>query len=613
MIFSSYYWGLSLLFAAISAGLTFALGYNTGSVKTKDGSGPNSTLIAGALIVFVIDLLLQRFDFYYVQPTLNGSFFGYWTPLFVASVPAIIVGNLLTGGGAALRSVLVAVLLILVPTVQTAVETVGPGNAKRFADLPQVTIADKTEKMPPTDEQHLVQVTENMAALKAKTVLSSKGNYSTLYKIGNLTLQAVKGHRYYAAPLVPTNSGDTTWTPFFGGRATSPGYVLVDAEDKEATPELHDGFHISLFEDMPFSMNLERFAYQAGYDKGDLDNATFEVDDNLQPHYTITYVTPAFGDITGRKVSKVLVVDVANEEPAIHAYAPGDAAIKWVDRVISEDLVKTYAKDWGIYGQAYSQSGFWAWASIFFDISGQDTMVPAGGNEGTMLSYTKDDHNVWVVPMTSQNSTDHGVIGVLVFETDRNKATFYPGLRGFNHGGSVIQTMFGVKDNAQTKYEIENLELYNIYGHLTWVAIYTRPQALGSTFGAVGFMDASSQEVSDVAYGQDLQTALADYTTKMGSGNGGRVANGENDTVALDGTIWRIAPNGASYRFQLIGDAKHYFDVTTQVYQGTPLLRDGDHVSGNYMDTHQALSSVRALQLVGNGPDVAAAKAADKK
>jgi hypothetical protein len=191
--------------------------------------------------------------------------------------------------------------------------------------------------------------------------------------------------------------------------------------------------------------------------------------------------------------------------------------------------------------------------------------------------------------MTSQNSTDHGVIGVLVFETDRNKATFYPGLRGFNHGGSVSQTMVGVKENAQTKYEIENLELYNIYGHLTWVAIYTRPQALGSTFGAIGFMDATSQEVSDVAYGQDLQTALAEYTTKMGQGN------------------------GASYRFQLLGDAKHYFDVTTQVYQGTPLLRDGDHVTGNYMDTHQALSSVRALQLVGNGPDVAAAKAAEKK
>jgi hypothetical protein len=624
MIFDSHFWGLALLFALISAGLTYWLGLNTKQPATDDDDRrgrdgkkskitPQSAAITAAIAAFVIDLLIQRIDFYYVQPTLTGSFFGYWTPLFLAIVPAVIIGNLVSGGKAIGRSVLMGLALLVVPTVQTLFETVGPDNAKRFAELPQVTIARDEETLPPTDEQHLIQVTPSMAALKAKTVLSSKGNYSTLYAVGNLTLQGIKGHRYYAAPLVPTNSNDTTWTPLFGGRATSPGYVLVDAEDKEAAPELHDGFKINLFEDMAFGMNLERFAYQAGYDKGDLDNATFEVDDNLQPHWTITYVTPAFGNITGKKVEKVLVIDVATDQPTIHAYNPGDAAIKWVDRVISADVIKTYAKDWGIYGQAYSQSSFGAWLQIAMGFSKQDTKVPADGAEGLMLSYTKDDHNVWVVPMTSQNSTDHGVIGVLVFETDINKAKFYPGLRGFNHGGSVSQTMFGVKDNGQTKYGIESLELYNIYGHLTWVAIYTRPQSLGSTFGAIGFMDAKSQEVADVAYGQDLQSALADYVGKMGHGTGGRVANGQNDTVLLDGTIWRIAPNGATYRFQLVGDSKHYFDVSTQTYQGTPLLRDGDHVTGSYMDTHQALASVRALQLVGNGPGTAAPKVEEKK
>jgi hypothetical protein len=599
---------MAMLFALISAGLTFALGMTASpdsdnyGRRGKKATSPTSVATTAAIIAFVIDLLIQRIDLYYFQPALTGAFFGYWTPVFLAVVPAVIIGCIASRSGKAFGiSALLALLVIGWPTVQWMSYAVGPENAKNFAGLANVRIAAANETIPPTDEQHLVQVSPDMAALKAKTVLSSKGNYSTRYAIGNLTLQAIKGHRYYAAPLVPVNNNDTFWTPLFGGRAESPGYVLVDAEDKEAQPILHDEFHMNLFEDGAFGMNLERFVYQAGYNQGSLDNATFEVDDNFYPHWTITYVTPAFGNITGNKISKVLVVDVATADPTVTAHDQGDPAIKWVDRVVSSDVVRAYAHDWGVYGQAYSHSSFGAWFQIWTGISKQDTMVPADGDEGLMLSYTKDEKSIWVVPMTSQNSTDHGVIGVLVFETDRNKATYYPGLRGFNHGGSVSQTMSGAPQNQMTKYNVENLELYNIYGHLTWVAIYTKSQTLGSTFGAIGFMDARSQEVSDVAYGQDLQSALADYANKLAQGSNGMVASQANQTVTFEGKIWRIAPMGANWRFQLVGDASHYFDVSAQTYPGTPLLRDGDQVKGSYLDMHQALSAVRALELVGPG------------
>lgn len=140
---------------------------------------------------------------------------------------------------------------------------------------------------------------------------------------------------------------------------------------------------------------------------------------------------------------------------------------------------------------------------------------------------------------------------------------------------------------------------------MTWVAIYTRSQSLGSTFGAIGFMDAHSQEASDVAYGNSLQAALADYDSKLAnsSNNGnGLFATQANSTAAFDSTIWRIAPNGANWRFQLNGDTRHYFDVTTQAFTGAPLLRDGDHVNGTFMDTHQAQVAVRQMRLVDAGP-----------
>jgi len=610
VLFNSHFWPLALFFAALSALMTFGLAMTRETRESrsryrdqdeKPAKSPMSRAIKVAIWCFVIDLILQRFNLYVFQPSFTGSFFGYFSPMFLAMVPAAIFGCVAAEGAkkAVLATVGAGVLLLGWPLVQYMGSTMGAGNAKLFASIPQVTTASADATIPPTDEQHIVRVTPDMAMFSARQALSSKGNYSTRYAIGDMTLQAIKGHRYYAAPLVPTNFNDTFWGPLWGNNSESPGFVLVDAEHDKAPVELHDEFHITLFNGGAFGMKLSRFAYQAGYTNGSLENAAFEVDDELKPHWTLTYITPAVGNIAGSKIEKVLVIDVASAQPVLHAYNQGDAAIKWVDRVVSGDLVREYAKDWGLWGSDYALNN---WFSVWAGFDKSNTMAPADGAEGLMLSYTKGEHNVWVVPMTSRNSTDHGVIGVLVFETDENKATFYPGLRGFNHGGSVSQTLFGVAANGLQKYGVENLELYNIYGHLTWVAIYTKSQSNGSTFGAIGFMDAHSQEVSQVAYGTDLQTALSDYASKLASGSNGPSVNSASQTVELQGRIWRIAPNGtSSWRFQLVGDNQHYFDVNVQTYPGTPLLRDGDEVTGSYLDLHQAIASIHSLALVGKG------------
>jgi hypothetical protein len=361
---------------------------------------------------------------------------------------------------------------------------------------------------------------------------------------------------------------------------------------------VHDGFHISLFEDEPWNMNVYRFIYQAGFDKGTLETAKFEVDDDMQPHWVVTYITPAFGNIVGKVAGKVHVVSFSKDGPTLHTYTPGDAEIKWVDRVMTSELVRTYATDWGTYGQPYATASWGNWWEVVLGVSKQELMKPADGEEGHMLSYTKDDHNIWVLPMTSVNAGNNGVIGLLVFETDINNGKFYPKLRGFNHAESASHTMSGLTPVVQQKCEVGNLELYNIYGHLTWTAIYTRPQPNGATFCAIGFMDAHDQEVADVAYGADLQSALSDYADKLSKGSHGMQATSGNAQRTFDGVIWRIGPIGSGWRFQLLTD-EHYFNLSEQNYMGAPLLREGDHVTGSYMDTNQPLVTVGELTLVG--------------
>src|SRR6185437_10210505 len=117
------------------------------------------------------------------------------------------------------------------------------------------------------------------------------------------------------------------------------------------------------------------------------------------------------------------------------AFKPGDSKIAWVNRVISLKLLKEWVYDWGYYGHGNESI-----LSTALNFNTQFSFVPANDNP-YMLSYTKDGHSVWVIPMTSTTSKDQSVIGVLVFDTEENKGTFYTDIRGFNHADSAIHTM----------------------------------------------------------------------------------------------------------------------------------------------------------------------------
>ncbi len=621
MIFSTDYWPIALLWAFIGAlmagGLAFLGGSREGSRgKTVTGG---SVATAAAMVNFFVSLLLVRIVMYYIQPSFQGSFGGYWPLLFVTVVPAAVIGSLFSGAKRTIGySVLAVVVLFVVPIVQYGANAWGPENARKHADLPKITTAGPDELIPPTDPDRMVKVTLNIAVFKGQTALSTESGIASRYGINEntYTLQYVNGHRYWLAPLHPLNSGDTFWTPLFGGRATSPGYVVVDAENpnKDAWLVTHfkgkDGkdvpIEISLFVDQPWSMNLERFIYQAGYNHGLLEEPIFEVNDNWEPFYTLSYVKRAFGGMTGRSLEKVIVVNVSKSDPTVEDFDL-DKKPEWVDRVVADDLVKEWATDWGMYGGEYARKNFW---SVAFGFNKTGTMEPADQE----LNYTKDHHNVWVVPMTSTNEKDHTVLGVLVFETGKNDGKFYPGIKGFNEPKSVEETMVNARDNIK-HYPVEKVQLFNIYGELTWVAIYAAPQSIGKSFGGIGMLHAHSQDAADVIYATDMPTALRQYATQLarrGQGNGS-ISQTANQSKEITARIKRIAelPStslGATptYQFVIEGD-DHTFVVSKDAYLRIALVEKGDEVTFTYLETNSPETAVNTFKC--KGLDSAAAPA----
>jgi hypothetical protein len=200
MLLNAYFWPTALLFAAFSAAFAFWLGMTASADnrrsryddEKKAKFSPTSSAMTAAALAFFIDLLLQRINLYYFQPNLTGSFFGYFSPILIALVPAMIIGCLFASFSrkSVTRTIVTVLVLFGWPTVQWSFNAIGPDNAKNYADLPNVRIADAKETIPPTDEQHLVQVTPDMAALKAKTVLS---------RSSQPTATILSGHRFLAA------------------------------------------------------------------------------------------------------------------------------------------------------------------------------------------------------------------------------------------------------------------------------------------------------------------------------------------------------------------------------------------------------------------------------
>lgn len=608
MIFSTEFWPFALLWALIAAAVSAALAYARGE-DSLDGGRRTERVSAGTFAViaggatFLVSLLAVRFLMYYIRPSFQGSFFGYWPVLVFALVPAFVIGLIVGNGNrkAWLATLVTGLALTVVPTVQYAYNAWGPGNAQRFVELPNIRVAGPEEKIPPTDPDRMVLVTRSIAVFKGQTALSTESGVASRYGIDPETyvLQYVKGHRYWIAPLSPINSGDTFWTPLFGGVATSPGYVVVDAENPGKDAWLKTGYQISLFTNQSWGMNLLRWVYVRGYTEGMLEEPIFEVDDDWRPFYTISYVKRPFGQMAGRKLEKVIAVDVSKETPSLTQYELAEKP-KWIDRVVADDLVKEWAADWGMYGGDFCKKSSWNFWQVAFGINKTNTMQPADVEN----LYTKDEHNVWVVPMTSTNANDHTVVGTLVFESGENKGTFYPGIKGFNEPASADDTMVNARDNIK-HYKVESVQLYNIYGELTYVAIYASPQSIGKSFGGIGIVHAHSQDAADVIYANDKQTAMRLYATQLArigqSGGSESISQTSRQSKEITGIIQRIAVLPSSqlsgtptYMFIIQGDS-HTYLVTRDSYLRMPLVKEGDEVTFTYLDTNTAETAVNTF------------------
>src|SRR5579859_7862258 len=470
------------------------------------------------------------------------------------------------------------VMLLIVNPIWAIATTWFDGNAKALAHIPNVIMEPASSRLPPTNTNHIVLVSQDVAAYKGQQVLGQNGqNLGSTYHLeqDQYALQSVDHHLYWIAPLVYNN----VFTNL--SNSNTPGYVVIDAEDPDAQPQLRTGgqYQLHYIPGALFNQDLLRHVYLSGYTNGNLVDPTLEVDDSWKPYFTISLMQPSRG-FTGDVLAKVLLVEPQTGD--VQSYDPQNVPT-WVDRVMPASTVTDYLTWWGKYANA-----------PWFNPSGSGQQAPAGDPE---LVYNDVDQPVWLVPMTSSSSGDNSSTGIFLFNTHKNEAEFYP-LRGLAVGDTVMNAF---KSNPQDirNYTVSSVQLYQIFGEPTWLAIFVQTANIGATFEAVGLLDAKDPNSSDVQMESTRDTALTDYNQWLAShGNvtGGPSQNGAPQQV--QGAVERIAPvtqgNSTVYYIWIKGQS-HIFTADLSLSPKLPLVQPGDMVTGTYLDTGETVEALKTF------------------
>ena len=560
---------------------------------------------------FVINYIICLGIVYFTEPALTGPFWGWqWVlgPLLISSIanlfafarPALSVleeasaasqgrsrsssasstqlpANVSRGAIAAgiFGLIFVGVIGLVISGLIVVFTTWFDSNAKALAAIPNVKM-ETTPTLPPTDPHNIVLVSPAVAAYKGQQVLASNGqNLGSTYSIdpASYTLQSINHHLYYVGPLM--------YNSFFANLAspTTPGFVVIDAEDPQAQPQLctdqatsswcpGQGASIAYIPGAIFNQDLLRHVYLSGYTYGKLVDPTLELDDSYHPFLTISLMQPSRG-YTGDVLSQVLIVDAHTGN--ITSHQPQNVPT-WVDRVLPADTVTQYLSWWGLYH-----------AAPWFNPSGMGQQTPANTPE---LLYNKIDQPVWLVPMTSSSSNDNSSTGVFLFDTHNNEGHFYP-LAGLGIGSNVRDTIKSTRANIRG-YDVASIQLYQIYNTPTWVAIFVQSTSSGDIFQDVGIVDARNLNGSNVQFEPTLSQALQDYQQWLtGQANGGGAPTG-GTTKTVMGKVLRISAvqqgSNTIYYIQVAGQSK-IFTANLSLSPKLPLVQQGDIIKGDYLDT----------------------------
>ncbi len=435
-----------------------------------------------------------------------------------------------------------------------------------------------TANIAPVSPDQMITVDDSIAARIGGKVLGEDPGLGSRCELGDFTMQVVKGHLYWIAPLL--HSGFWKWS----SNGDTPGYVVVSATDER------DYRLVKEVNGKPLSIryqpsaywgdDLSRHVYTSGYASEGFNDFSFEVDDEWQPYWTLTTYDSTIG-FSGDDATGVLVIDPKSGD--ITKYKV-DKAPTWCDRIHPKDFVATQVTDWGELIH-----GYWNW-------SGNDKLHSADESSIVLGS----DNKMYYYFGLESKGNEQGTVGFMMVNCRTKEATWIK-----QAGATENAAKKSAEGSVQEKgYHGSDGITYNIAGHPTYEFLLKDKSGLMKNIALVSVHDHSV-----VGIGVDRQTAISSYTMKMNSrGNASIGEQNDVEIISVTGIITRI--NGevnstsTTYYFMISG-YKNQFVGNSSISTEFCLTNPGDKVAIKFVSESGTIA-VMTFDNKAIDPDVSA-------
>jgi hypothetical protein len=361
-------------------------------------------------------------------------------------------------------------------------------------------------------------VPEESAIFAGEKVIGQLGAY---YRVGAYNVQSDSGRLVWVAPL--DFQGLVQWLV----RRTSPGVVIVNAENPDAPAELRQRAALRYIPSAFLNDNLRRHVWLT-YGTELLLEETLQIDAEGNPRYLVTLGRPTIG-WSGEKVTAVVIVDPATGAMERIPRSQFDHLPAWVSRVYPSDLVLEY-NDW--FGRYVH--GWWN-----AQVARRDVHLPARDEVfGIILA---DGRFVWFVDHTSPSATDASMTGFTYTDSRTGAMVYYTSSGGEYNSYGAEQAVAGNPIIKQGRLIPTQPILYSLFAQNTWVIPAV---ADNGKFQTLALVQASGGHVvvGNSGAPSPAQDAFASFRAFLGDlapgGTGSRTVGTIDRYVDAQGRVW---------------------------------------------------------------------------
>lgn len=451
-------------------------------------------LIASAVLVLIGGWL----NFYITLPSLNLRSEEFWSfltfILVLAFIPFIIsdkskVVKKDRGGKGTYVNIdfkslnLPLIAIIVIPIVVIIVGNFFSStffNAKKYASLIEVEEAVFSEDMPEVnDVTNIALMDTNSAIIIGNRALGSLSEVVSQYEASNSYSQINYGGK-------PKKISSLEYADFFkwlGNRKNGvPGYIMVDpvyntSEYKKLKNAIHYTESGYFDDDL---MRKLRFSYPTKI----FGTHSFEIDENGDPYYIVSCLTPRIGLFGALDVSEVIIFNPCDGTSEIYDVSETPS---WIDIVFDGHLA-TRKYNWqGMLSRGY-------WNSVIGNVGCKQTTNDFG--------YIVRGDDVWYFTGVTSIAADESNIGFILSNARTGEYKYYPVV-----GAEEYSAMTAAEGEVQEKGYVASFpSLINVAGEATYIMVLKDSGGLVKLYALVNV-----EQYSIVATGETQSQVMANY------------------------------------------------------------------------------------------------------